>query len=263
MTSMEKEYLMAKLLAEERQNRIVEILNKNGSYKIADLAEVLNVSKETIRRDLIILNEQGRVKKSYGGAVAYELKTKNMATRIDDNLQIKTMICERALEYIPDQGVIYLDTGSTVTCLAHLLKEKSGLTIITNSLSAINALVGSNNTVIITGGQLNSTNLSMEGYQASTFLSTVKFELAVFGSNGFEGHKGPTTCDFLDVQAKQIALNNARTSIVLAEGIKGTTTSLTQYTSWHNIDYFITDSTIPDEIISSLEDATSVIIADK
>lgn len=254
---------MAKLLAEERQNKIVELLNQNGSFKMAELAEMLDVSKETIRRDLIYLNEQGRVKKSYGGAVAYELKTLTMESRIDANLQVKDMICQKAMTFIPEQGVIYLDTGSTVTCLAHMLQNKSGLTIITNSLSAANALIGSNNTVLVTGGQINSTNMSLEGYQATSFLSTVKFELAVFGSNGFEGHKGPTTCNFLDVQSKQIALNNARTSIVLADGKKGITTSLTQYTSWHNIDYLITDSSIPEEMVTSLENATSVILADR
>lgn len=254
---------MAKLLAEERQNKIVTLLNENGSFKMADLAELLNVSKETIRRDLIMLNEQGRVKKSYGGAVSFELKTKTMLSRIDTNLHIKNAICKKALEYLPNQGVIYLDTGSTVTCFASMLHERNGLTIITNSLSVVNALVGSNNTVIITGGQLNSTNMSMEGYQASNFLSTVKFELAVFGTNGFEGHKGPTTCDFLDLQTKQITIDNAKSSIVLTEGIKGSTTSLTQYTSWHNIDYLITDKSLPENIIPSLEESTALVIVDE
>lgn len=254
---------MAKLLAEERQNKIVELLNKNGSFKMAELAEMLDVSKETIRRDLIYLNEQGRVKKSYGGAVAYELNTKAMSSRLVKDLPIKTAICQKALSFIPEQGVIYLDTGSTVTCLAHMLNDKSGLTIITNSLSAANALIDSANTVIVTGGQINSTNMSLEGYQTSNFLSTVKFELALFGSNGFEGHKGPTTCDFLDVQSKQTALSNARTSIVLAEGSKGSTTSLTQYTSWNKIDYLITDSSIPEDMITYLENYTSVLLADE
>lgn len=254
---------MSKLLAEERQNRIVELLNENGSFKMADLAELLNVSKETIRRDLIILNEQGQVKKSYGGAVSFDLKTKNMMNRIDDNPLIKREICKKALEYVPEQGVIFLDTGSTVSCFASLLREKSGLTIISNSLSAVNELVGSDNTVILTGGQLNSTNMSMDGYQASSFLSTVKFELAVFGTNGFEEHKGPTTCDFLDLQAKKVAIENSRSSIVLTEGSKGTTTSLTQYTSWHNIDYLITDKSLPIEIMNQLSEATTIILADE
>jgi len=223
---------MPKLLIAERQNRIVELLNENGSFKLAELAEILNVSKETVRRDLIYLNDIGAVKKSHGGAIAsYQLKTQNMTSRIDSDLALKMMLSKKALEYLPDQGVVYLDTGSTVTCFAQLLSEKSGLTIITNSLSAANALLGSNNSIILTGGQLNSINMSMEGHQVTSFLSTIKFELGVFGSNGFEDHNGPTTCDFLDVQSKQTALNNAKLTIVLADSSKANTTSLTQYTS--------------------------------
>lgn len=145
----------------------------------------------------------------------------NLSKIKNTDLPVKNMIAQKAASFIPDQSVLYLDTGSTVTCLARLLKEtRSGLTIITNSLSVTNALVGSDHSVMVAGGQLNSNNLSLEGYQSSAFLSTVKFEYAFFGSNGFERHKGPTSCEFLDVQSKQAALNNARTNIVLAEGSK-------------------------------------------
>ena len=253
---------MAKLMMAERQNKIVDLLNENGSLKMAELAEMMEVSKETIRRDLIYLNDIGAVMKSHGGAIStYELKTKAMTSRIDSNLGTKMPLCQKALEYLPEQGVIYLDTGSTVTCFAKLLAEMNGLTIITNSLSAANALLGSNNTVLLTGGQINHINMSLEGYQATNFLSTVKFELAVFGTNGFENHNGPTTCDFLDVQSKQVALNNAKLTIVLADSSKAQTTSLTQYAAWRSIDYLITDDKIPATIVKELNEMTSVVIA--
>ncbi len=253
---------MAKLLAAERQNKIVELLEENGSFKMAELAEMLEVSKETIRRDLNYLHSIGAVTKSHGGAIApYELRTKAMASRIDEDLGPKEVICRKAMGMIPEQGVIYLDTGSTVTCLARMLREKSGLTIITNSLSAANALVGSSNTVMLTGGQINSTNMSLEGYQATNFLSTIKFELAIFGTNGFEGHNGPTTCDFLDIQTKKTALSNAKTSIVIADSSKATTISLTQYALWRDIDYLITDAELPDAVQAALGELTDVIIA--
>lgn len=253
---------MAKLIAEERQKRIVALLEENGSLKMAQLAEMLGVSKETIRRDLNYLDEIGAVKKSHGGAmVPYELKTREMNTRIDEDLPVKEAICRRALDLIPDQGVIFLDTGSTVTCLAHLLHDRSGLTIITNSLSAANALTGSDNTVILTGGQINSTNMSLEGYQVTSFLETVKFELAVFGTNGYEGHQGPTTCDFLDVQAKKIVLKNSKQSVVLADAHKAEVTSLTQYANWQEIDHLITDASLPDDVRENLDRVTDVLIA--
>lgn len=255
----------AKLLAAERQNKIVELLKENGSLKMVELAELLEVSKETIRRDLNYLHGIGAVEKSYGGAtVPYELRTKAMTTRIDADLALKEVICHRAMELIPEQGVVYLDTGSTVTCLARLLAaEKSGLTIITNSLSAANALVGSQNITILTGGQINSANMSLEGYQAAGFLSTVKFEAAVFGTNGFEGHSGPTTCDFLDVQTKKIALENAKTSIVVTLSSKASVTSLTQYASWRDIDHLVTDEALPESVRLGLGELTDVIIAGK
>jgi len=251
---------MAKLIAVERQNRIVEVLNQNGSCKLAELAELLGVSKETIRRDLIHLNEIGAVKKSHGGvSLPFELKTKSMATRIASDYSLKTKICKKALEYIHDGSVIYLDTGSTIACLAELLRSKHGLTIITNSLSAANALVNSNHIVHLTGGQLNSLNMSLEGYQTNSFLSTVKVELAFFGTNGFEEHTGPTTCDFLDVESKQTVLQNSKMNIVVTESSKSKTTSLTRYTSWHNIDYIITDDDIDASTIENLNELTSVV----
>ena len=254
---------MAKLLAADRQNKILELLEQNRSYKMVELATILGVSKETIRRDLNYLDSIGAVNKSHGGVTApYELRTRAMAVRIDEGLGIKETICRKALTFIPAQGVIYLDTGSTVTCLAHLLRDRSGLTIITNSLSAANALVGSSNSVILTGGQLNSTNLSMEGYQVASFLQTIKFEIAFFGTNGFDGHTGPTTCDFLDVQAKKTALANAKNCIVLADSSKASITSLTQYASWRDVDHLITDKDLPADIKASLGETTDVVIAE-
>lgn len=254
---------MTKLLAVDRQKKIVEMLQQNQSFKMAELAEILSVSKETIRRDLLYLDSIGAVNKSHGGVTApYELHTKAMTARIDESLKKKELICSKAMSFIPEHGVIFLDTGSTLTCLARLLCAKSALTIITNSLSAANALVGSANSVILTGGQLNSTNLSMEGYQVTSFLKTIKFEIAFFGTNGFEGHSGPTTCDFLDVQAKKTALENAKKIIVITDSSKAFVTSLTQYASWHNVDHLITDSGLPMNIRENLSELTDVIIAE-
>ena len=252
---------MAKLLAADRQNKIIELLQQNHSYKMAELAQLLDVSKETIRRDLIYLDSIGAVNKSHGGVTApYELHTKAMSARIHADLGKKEALCRKALSFVPDQGVVYLDTGSTITQLAHLLRERKGLTIITNSFSAADALIGSENSVILTGGQLNSVNLSMEGYQVTNFLQSIKFETAFFGTNGFEGHNGPTTCDFLDVQSKKIAIANAKTNIVITESTKASVTSLMQYSSWHDIDHLITDADLDTAVQNKLKEVTDLVL---
>lgn len=252
---------MAKLMVAERQDKIIELLSTNGSLNMAELAEKLGVSKETVRRDLIYLSENGSVKKMHGGATLnYDLKTHDMNARITADLSVKEKISQRALDFLPDQGVIFLDCGSTVTCFAKLLSQKSGLTIITDSLSAANALLNSNNIVHVTGGQINSINMSLYGFQTTNFLNTIKVELAVMGTNGYEQHSGPTTCDFLDAQSKQTVLKNSKASIVLADSSKATTISLTQYATWREIDHLITDSGISQDTLPTLEEYTDVVI---
>lgn len=257
---------MSKLIAAERQQKILDLLNDNRSVKILDLANIFKVSKETIRRDLILLEEKGLAQKSHGGAIAssqYELDTVSLESRIDKNLDIKMKLCERALELLSPHSVIYLDTGSTIHCLAELLAQKSGYTIVTNSLNVANALVKSKNRTIITGGLLNPETMATDGFQATNFISKVKVDIAFLGTNGFEQHEGPSGTDFLDIQAKQAILKNSKLNVVISESRKSTYSALIQYASWRDIDYFITDNNLPVEFKQKLSDMTTVIIVDK
>lgn len=256
-----EEQTMAKMIAAQRQQKIVELLKENGGCKIADLALEFDVSKETIRRDLIYLNEIGAIQKSYGGAVSnYELHPTAVSDKLTVNQEQKLAICRKALELIPEKAILYLDTGSTITCLAGLLAEKSGLTLITNSLSAANALNNTGNAVYLTGGQLNFQNQSVEGYQTTDFLNTVKVEAAFLGTSGYDQHQGPTTIDFLDAQAKQTMLRNAKKTIVLADSSKSTLTAMHQYATWHEIDCLVTDSGISEEALGMVREYTQVVV---
>lgn len=152
---------MGKLIAAERQKEIIRLLNSNGSVKISQLAKQFQVSRETIRRDLLHLNEIGAVKKSHGGATSvYELKPLPWESRVREKVPLKEKLCERAMEFIEDGNVIFLDSGSTIFCLAGMLSKKSGYTIVTTSLEAAYALVHSNNKVILTGGMLNPNSMA-------------------------------------------------------------------------------------------------------
>ncbi|AST57722.1 DeoR family transcriptional regulator [Thermoanaerobacterium thermosaccharolyticum] len=256
---------MEKLLAVDRQQKIVELLNSNGSMKVQDLAKLFQVSKETIRRDLAYLSEKGLVKKSHGGALSnnYELNTVSLESRIGKNMDLKMQLCKKALEYIPPNGVIYLDTGSTIHCLAELLSQMSGYTIVTASLNVANTLVKSNNRILLTGGQLNPTTMAIDGLQTIDFISKIKVDTAFLGTNGFEQHNGPAGTDFSDVQAKQTIVRNSRTNIVISESRKASYSALLQYADWRDIDYFITDSDLPLETKQKLDDMTTVIIVQK
>lgn len=252
---------MGKLIAAERHKEIIRLLNSNGSVKISQLAKQFQVSRETIRRDLLHLNEIGAVKKSHGGATSvYELKPLPWESRVREKVPLKEKLCERAMEFIEDGNVIFLDSGSTIFCLAGMLSKKSGYTIVTTSLEAAYALVHSNNKVILTGGMLNPNSMAAEGFQATSLINSLKVDIAFLGTNGFEQHKGPAVSDFQDAQTKQAIIPNARTNVVIADSSKAQASSLIQYTSWHDIDHLITDKDIPGDVLSNIQEMTDVVL---
>lgn len=252
---------MANLLTAERRNKIAEILVANGSIKIGEISAMFNVSSETIRKDLIYLDKIGVAKKSHGGALSsLEFIEKPLEDRETKNFAVKNLIAKRAIEFIPDKAVIFIDAGSTALCVTKLLHLKKGLTIITNSLSTANALVESKNTVHLTGGQLNTITMALEGFGATNFLSKIKVDIAFLGSSGFEQHSGPSAIDFTDAEIKRVMIGNSKLSIVLADSSKTKSTALVEYTKWRNIDHLITDDGIAKDVLAELKSVVDVII---
>lgn len=253
---------MSKLSASDRQAQIVELLSNNGTMKVMDLASHFQVSRETIRRDLIVLNEAGAVKKWFGGAMPmYDFETRPVDDRMKVREDSKIKICEKAMELLQDKSVLFLDTGSTPLCLAKMLRNVAGRTIISNSIPVINELVGSNNQLIITGGSINQQVMSAMGSQTISFLECIKVDVAFLGSSGFDRHKGPTSNTFDDCQIKKTVLQNAQTNVVLADSSKATYSSLTQYANWRDIDYLITDDELSEEARQQLQEMTAVVLA--
>ena len=258
---------MGRMITAERRNKIAECIIANGSIKAGELAQMFEVTTETIRKDLIYLDQMGIIKKSHGGAQStLEIMERPLEDRTMEGFEFKTSIAERALEFIENKSVIYVDAGSTNYYLAKLLYLKEGLTIFTTSLSAASILASSKNKVYMSGGFINPTTMSLEGLGATKFLGNIKVDIAFLGSSGFQGHNGPTSIDFTDAEVKQVVMANSNLSIVLAHSEKTKSTALLSYASWKDIDYLITDDQIEPEEEESLSKQVQIIkvsIADK
>lgn len=252
---------MARLNAQKRQEQIVELLNNNGSMKATELAEFFSVSRETIRRDLNLLSENGSIKKGFGGAIAVnDFTTLPIDSRLQDEHDAKMRIAQKALSFIPEHGIIYLDTGSTTLSLAITLKNLSGYTVITNSISVLTTLIESKHHLIFLGGECNSEIMATTGVQVTDLLKTLRIDIAFLGTAGFEKHNGPATNAFTDGQIKTCALSCAQTRIVLSDSRKAKYSSFQQYASWNDIDYLITDTDLPQSSLNTLKDSTNVIL---
>lgn len=144
------------MFAKERQNKIYELLKSNGAVTTSGLIQRFGVSIETIRRDLLYMEEKGLLSRVHGGAVTTGGMTPSstLAERHKEYSEQKQELALKATEFIQDGDTIGIDTGSTAIYLALAIKERlSRLTVITHSLDVFDILHGCNDfTVILCGG---------------------------------------------------------------------------------------------------------------
>ena len=154
------------MLAVERKNRILSILQTDKKVVVGDLAKLFAVSEETIRRDLEKLEHEGLVVKAYGGAVLNENTQGDLplAVRKRTNVVGKQKIAEILSEFIKDNTSLMLDCSSTALFIAKRIKERKNMTIITNSLEILIELKDQKNWKIFsTGGLLGEDSLALVG----------------------------------------------------------------------------------------------------
>ncbi|MBC5648531.1 DeoR/GlpR family DNA-binding transcription regulator [Christensenella tenuis] len=247
------------LLAEERREQMIRLVNSSGSMRAAELADYFGVSGETIRKDLALLNGQGLLKKSFGGAVslagAQEIP---VSMRAREHSGSKAKIAMRAAEFLSGQMVVYIDAGSTALEFAKLVPD-GDLVVVTSSVAVLNQLAGSGVTVYFTGGEFSSVTMSVNGLWTKQSISSVAFDLAVLGSSGFEAHTGPGVKLFSDAQTKKEVLRHAKTKLVLADSSKFTKAAIVQYAQWAEIDALITDSGAPGDWVRAHRDTLEII----
>ncbi|WEV39994.1 DeoR/GlpR family DNA-binding transcription regulator [Lactobacillus sp. ESL0681] len=244
----------------DRRNKLVQYISENGTVKISTLAKIFSVSRETIRRDILQLEKDGKITKWFGTVMPVnDFNIPAVEQRMTVNQSQKVAICNKALEYMPKSAVIFIDAGSTLLWLAKALKNKSGYTILTSSIPVINELAASKNRIIILGGVIDPATMSVMGTQTLEFLNTIKIDTAFLGTSGFAKHQGPTGNSFNDGEIKQKIMQNSQTKIVLADSSKAVYTSLSQYSTWNNIDLLITDNNIPAKTLEDLQQKVTVI----
>ena len=128
------------MLARERQNTIVEIVNREGSVRVKNLSKKFGVTEDSIRKDLAHLEKNGMLKKTYGGAVRVRTNSHDryVSQRIGKNVEEKRVIAKRAYEIIQDGDVIFLDISTINIELVKLIVEADRpVTVVTNMIDAI------------------------------------------------------------------------------------------------------------------------------
>lgn len=206
----------------ERQRQILQFINSNGIASINFLAEKLNVSHMTIRRDIQKLEEEGKVASVSGGVqslerLIIELPHNDKSLLFHDQ---KRAIGLAAAKLIPPNRTIYLDAGTTTLEIAHQIAEREDLLIVTNDFVIANFLSNSGKSELIhIGGSVCKENFSTKGTLAAEFLRNLSIDIA-FVSTSSWNLKGLTTPNENKIPVKKAIIEASKKNILVTDSSK-------------------------------------------
>lgn len=207
------------MLAVERRAEIQKAITENKSILVADLASDYNVTEETIRRDLKILENKGVLVRTYGGAYLKDcsMEDVDVSKRRANNVSGKEKIARISRKLISDGDTIFFDSSTTASYIASAI-ENMHVTVVTNSLSIINGLSGKGNiTLVCLGGVYNSTHDSFVGSSAIQNMNKYYFDKAFVSTHSLSIKDGITDTNE-EVAAIRVAVANRCRELYLAVG---------------------------------------------
>lgn len=230
----------------ERRNKIVEIVMEKESITPKSLSVMMNVSLETIRKDLMLLSEHGIISRHHGCAtISKGFSQENTLGGTSEDTAVKMRIAKKALSYIQEGATIILDSGTTTYFIAKLLSEMSGYTIVTNYLPIADVLMDSDNDILLVGGKIRPTGHDLIGTWTIEALKSIQADIAFLGTDGFLNRNGPTTTSYSEVEVKKEMIFNSHKSILVTNHEKFTLNKgKYEFCKWNDIDLMITDDQV-------------------
>jgi len=205
-----------------RLSAILERLADGGSLGVTELADDMAVSPATVRRDLVMLEQQRLLARTHGGAVAhavsYELPLRYKGVR---HAEDKRRIAREAATYVSEGMAIGLTGGTTATEVARALADRQKLTIVTNALNIASELaVRPKLKLIVTGGVIRSESYELSGPIAESSLAGLNLDIAFIGVDGIDAKAGCTTHQEVEAHTNGVMISRARRVIVVADSSK-------------------------------------------
>lgn len=246
------------MYAAERQQRILHVARDAGRVEVSALADDLDVTPETIRRDLTQLERLGRLRRVHGGAIPVERLgfEPNLDIRSERFVAEKERIAEAALEQVPDEGTVLIDAGTTTQRLAEILPRDRELTVVTNSLSIAQTVHALPNVALyLLGGRVRGRTQAAVGEWVLRSLRDLYVDVAFVGTNGLSVARGLTTPDQSEAAAKRAMIAAARRAVVLTDSSKVGVDHFSRFAELSDVAAVITDTGLDLETAVEIEAA--------
>lgn len=242
----------------ERRNRIMSLLNDSKSILVQSAAEAFGVTEETIRRDLKVLEAQGLLVRTHGGAVLSDNSKTEVSLEVRQAINIpgKDAIAKKASELINDGDTIILDASTSSLFLARHIKYKKGLTVITNAEKIVLELSGCEDmTIISTGGILRNKSLSYVGRIAENSLNNYYADKLFMSCKGFSAETGLTDSNEQESDIRKLMMKCSKKVIFLCDNTKFDKVGYVTTARLEDINIMITDTALPGKWSQSIAEA--------
>ncbi|AOI60834.1 AraC family transcriptional regulator [Burkholderia diffusa] len=209
------------MLAEQRHQYILSELGRSGALSVAELVRSLDVSRETVRRDLNALAARGLLVMTHGGALAADRREPSLSEREAANAEAKRTIGRRAAEFVPDDASVLIDSGSTPHAVALALADRHRLSIYTNDWRTAFVLARRNgNRVTLLGGELSDDEDATFGLDTIQQLAQYHVDFAFVGAGGITADGDCTDYSRLAAEVRSRMIAAAGTAIIVADHSK-------------------------------------------
>ena len=248
---------MITMTKEGRQFLILQTVDSQGEVTVNDLADKLNVSEMTIRRDLIDLDALGLLKRVHGAAISlskiYQLVDPPIIERVKEQTLAKHRIAQVVAGFIKGNETVFLGSGSTIHAVAKALTKRKNLTVITNALTVCNELVNSPEiTLILTGGCLRREEMTFIGYFLENAIRNLRVDKVILGVRGIDPVYGFTSDDMREIITDRALLATSSSIIIAADFTKFGYVGATRAADITAASLIITDIKAPDDIIEKI-----------
>lgn len=228
-------------LTRERHERILAVLFEKRHVTAKDLAEVLEVSEATTRRDLKTLADEGQLELVYGGATLRRTNDFSFRSKEMRHTDAKRTIGQLAARLIGDDQQIFLDSGTTCFAVTQFLKGHRGLSVIVNSARIAMELNTPGLSVILLGGQYRPERMDTVGPLATNTLEQLRGYICLIGADGLSMDFGLAASDIESADLYRRAVQNAQETILLVDHSKFLAPSLFKIVDWNFVSRLVTD----------------------
>ena len=248
------------LLKRERKDLILKEINIHTRISLTELTEKLNVSEDTVRRDVNELAEEGDIIKIRGGAMSKAYHHNSNLKETYAHLQ-KEIIGSKALTLLKPGMLVLIGGGTTIRELVKLIPDDFSATFMTvNPLTAVELLDKPNIEILMIGGQVSRYSQMMVGGEVHQRLSEIKADLCIIGTNALDTQGGLTDSDWETVQVKKSMIKASAKVAVLSISEKLNSVMKMKVADLKEIDYLITELPADSAVLSSFKNGKTQVL---